>query len=52
MNKKPIINNMNLHYLIDWANMVKQKDFNELYHDELVKIIKNAIELIESVEDK
>jgi hypothetical protein len=52
MNKKPIINNMNLHYLIDWANMVKQKDFNELYHDELVEIIKKSIELIESVEDK
>lgn len=43
---------MNLTYLIDWANMVKQKDFNELYHYELVEIVKNAIELIESVEEK
>jgi hypothetical protein len=52
MNRKPKVNNMNLSYLIDWANMVKQKDFNELYHNELVGIIKNAIELIKSVEVK
>ena len=43
---------MNLTYLIDWANMVKQKDFDELYHNELIVIIKNAIELIESVKEK
>jgi len=52
MNRKPKVNNMKLTYLIDWANMLKQKDFNELYHNELVGIIKNAIELIKSVEDK
>ncbi len=52
MNRKPKVNNMNLTYLIDWANMLKQKDFNELYHNELVKIVKNAIELVESLEKK
>jgi hypothetical protein len=52
MNRKPIINNMNLNYLIDWASMVKQKDFKELYHEELVKIVKSAIELVESLEKK
>ena len=52
MNRKPRVNNMNLTYLIDWANMVKRKDFDELYHNELVGIIKDAIELIESVDKK
>lgn len=52
MNRKPRVNNMNLTYLIDWANMIKQKDFNELYHYDLVRIVKRAIELIELVEEK
>jgi len=56
MNRKPKINNMNLTYLIDWAKHTKKRfkhnEIYELYTNELLDLLENAVDLILSLEEK
>jgi hypothetical protein len=53
MNRKVNVDNVKLNYLLDWVNQLNFNSYiNHLYRDELIKVIKNVVDLVKSIETK